>query len=97
MTYEIEYTDGTPQELDADAIADFRHYAKGQFNTLKRLIKNRSISIKDLEHLCAWAGVTGRPFHAMARKYRLADYIEWRTTGALANHTINALGFSDAV
>jgi len=96
MSYEISYNNGTPQELDAQAIDDTREYLGDKFQILVDLATDPETSIELLNIACCFAGVTGRPFHALARKYRLAEYIAWRTTGEDAQSNVNTQGFSDA-
>ena len=93
MQYEITYDNASPKELDARAIADTQDYLGERFNTLVAMFQDTTLSVVSLNIACSFAGVSGRPFHALARKYRLADYIEWRTTGKDANPNINAQGF----
>lgn len=78
--YDIHYTDKSKsrQELDEQAIQDTKDYlGETQFATLIGEVQDLSFSIQYLNFLFGFVGISGRPFFAFCRKYRLEDFKNW--------------------
>jgi hypothetical protein len=83
MTHHTVHYDGTDDEIDARAIQDIAGYlGDDRFQVLISAFRDPERTIMSLNFLCGFAGIRGRPFFAMARKYRLADFREWMHSGS---------------
>jgi hypothetical protein len=79
--YTVHYT-GTNAEIDARAIKDVVGYLGDErFQVLIEAFHDPERTIMSLNFLCGFAGIQDRPFFALARKYRLADFREWMHSG----------------
>ena len=77
MGYEINYG----QAKDARAIKDLLDYVgQDKFNRLCVLAGKGDVNV--LNFGMSFAGVSGLPFHAFARKYCLEAYRAWMNDGA---------------
>jgi hypothetical protein len=91
MGYTVTYA-GSREEQDADAIRDTEEYLGDRWPLLLSAVRDTTRSVEGLGMLMGFAGVTGRPFHALMRRERLADYIAWMRSGADAVD-VDAAGF----
>lgn len=78
MTQYDRHYSGSPREMDDTAIADMREYLEPQqWNALVKLASLPETTINHVNFAMAFAGVSGRPFHAFCRRYMLERYREW--------------------
>lgn len=78
--YTRRYAGLTRAEADTRAIEDAREYLSDkQWQTVLAICE--SGQVETLNFGLAIAGVSGYPFHAIARRYCLDAYREWRASG----------------
>lgn len=67
---------------DAQAMADARDYlGETRWAIIEDLLRDPKQSIDRLDFYLGFAGVSGYPFHALMRHYRLEEYREWMHSG----------------
>jgi hypothetical protein len=85
MTHYNRYyndSDGTREQLDERALNDIREYLgdKEKYDYLvsfAEAIDGEKRTVQHLNFAMAFAGISGRPFHAFCRKYCLEHYKNW--------------------
>lgn len=79
--YTHTYTHLSPQAADDKALKDMIDYlGQSRFDLLIEATKDPSLTINGLNMLLGFAGVSGYPFHAFARRHMLTRYREWMAT-----------------
>lgn len=68
----------TREQHDEQAIADTYEFLGPEIGArLDHLLSDKTLSVQDLNVGLAFAGVSGRPFFALMRRHRLAEFREW--------------------
>lgn len=93
--YDRHYILGTREDLDLRALADTREYlTQAQWDALLTMAGDERYSVHTLNVAFGFVGVSGRPFHAFCRRYRLGDYKDWlRSDQGGAPVEPDAMGF----
>lgn len=80
--YEISYKSLSREQADLKAIHDTIDYLGDQnWNIIREVLNDPEATIGAINRALGFAGVTGYPFHAICRKYRLDDYRAWMAEG----------------
>lgn len=95
MHYERSYKDiKNLHARDTKAIDDIREYlGEERWEIVLDMLIDPKSRIDNINMALGFAGVAGFPFHALCRKYRLAQYREWMAAGSDGMNT-DEMGFS---